>query len=87
MNEQEKEDFMRTDSAKVITMPGGEEVGVTITNWHWLSLEWMAESMNTPITKVIDAVRNHEDYTDLDRGIQEFIEGFIERCEKEGMLG
>lgn len=86
MNEKEKQEWMKTTSTNIVTMPDGEKVSLTMTKWHWMSLGWMTETMNTDAKIVIERARALDDGQGIDRGAQDFIEGFIDACDREGML-
>lgn len=77
------EHWMKTDTSKVIALSNGEEVGLTMSNWHWSALDWMEQKLSIKPDTIIARAREIGEGHGLDHDVKEYVEGFINAYDAE----
>ena len=73
MPEEDKADWMQTPVAKIIEMPNGREIGVTMENWYWLTLEWIGRVVGWQVHEVVEMVERHNDENGFEYNFKQVI--------------
>ena len=52
LGEKEEGKWMRAVSMRTVILSNGLEFDITITNWHWISFDWLTENLETDADKI-----------------------------------
>jgi predicted DNA-binding ribbon-helix-helix protein len=79
MPQEEKEIWLQTPSAKIIEMPDGREIGVTMENWYWVTLEWIDRVVAWPVHEIVETVETHNDENGFEYNLKQIINYTLSR--------
>lgn len=83
MTEDEKAIWMKAEASKIIKLPGGREIGATMTNWHWTTLDWMTKTLRVSLHEIVNDCRECDEGKGFDLNLTAYIEYFFDRYDKE----
>tara|TARA_E500000318_G_C3553148_1_gene209878 strand:- start:262 stop:531 length:270 start_codon:yes stop_codon:yes gene_type:complete len=77
MNKEERKKWLLEEISGVVSHPSGPDFEVTMTRWHWHTLDWITKEIGLPLRQVIEGVLE----ADEGDGFQETLKGYIEYFE------
>lgn len=78
LGEKEEGKWMRAVSMRTVILSNGLEFDITITNWHWISFDWLTENLETDADKIYRASQKLGKNRNLNHDFAEYIDGCID---------